>query len=175
MAGPPIDIPPFRVGQRLEAQHLNQIVDALLRRVQGSPGLDVRSYRGQLIFTLVGQDPLIATRIQMQVQSGQGDYLICRTLDANGVVGPADIFVQKPWVLRRTPFENLTVNGVAYTYSANGTREADGTETQKITQDYFLGAEIMVERTNVSMLISPGVFTTLIDTNDSSREWCEPE
>ena len=111
---------------------------------------------------------------QMEIQSDQGDYLICRAIDANGVVTASDINVMKPYLLRRTPFEGNTVNGVAYTYSGNATREADGSETQKITQDYYAGALIYTMKTNITVEVTTGVFVQLIDTNFDSRAWCEP-
>ena len=175
-AGPPVTLPgTYKPGDPLTAVDLNLIVKAIVRRFGGGPGLDVREIGGQIIFNLVGSQIIQPVGQNMQVQSDQGDYLICRTKDVNDIVGPEDIFVQKPWILRRSPFENLTVNGVSYgAYVSNGERVANGSETQIITQDYFSGAEITIIETDVSMLISPGVFTSVIDTNDSGRKWCEP-
>jgi len=172
--GPLVKTPRFKPGDPLRADDLNLIVKSIVKRFSGDKGLDVKLVADQIIFSLAGQDPRTPIGRQMQVQSDQGDYLICRTLDAAGNVGTGDVNVLKPWILRRTPFEGLTVNGVSYTYSANGTREANGTETQLITQDYFTGAEITVLELNVIVELTTGIFTKLIDMNDSGRKWCEP-
>lgn len=164
----------FRTGAPLLASELNQIVDAVLTRMSGGRGLDMSTFGGSVVGS--SPDQFISKRSlkQMQIQSDQGDFLVCRTLDANDVVGPADFNVLKPWTLRRTPFENLTVNGVAYTYSGNGARQADGTEDQVITQDYFLGAVIYIYQINISVEVTSGVFARYIDANVDGRAWCEP-
>lgn len=67
------------------------------------------------------------------------DYLECEDADAN------TYYVAKPYELRRTSFDTLTVEGVTYTYASASEREAVGgfdVETQFITPAYRVGAEI---------------------------------
>lgn len=175
MPGPLVKLPSLKLGDELKADDLNLIISAIVQRFSGDKGLDVKLVNGQIILSLAGQEPRTLIGRQMQIQSDQGDYLICRSLDAAGNVGTGDIFVLKPWILRRTPFDGLTVNGTAYVYSSNGERLADGTETQKITQDYFAGAEITAIPLGLVIEIATDVFAQLIDMNDSARAWCEPE
>jgi len=171
----PTPVPPFIPGQQLLASDLNRIVDAIIGRISGGKGIDVQKFGGAIVLNLVGGTVKTPPGRVYQVQSDQGDYLLCKKLDASGGVGSDNVYILKPWILRRTPFEGLTVNGVAYTYSANGTREADGSETQKITQDYFSGAEIVVADQDVAVEVETGIWTNAYDTNDSARQWSEPE
>ena len=164
---------PFVSGQLLTAALLNEIIGATVAKVEGGNGTTTQRFGRKVIVTPTIPFTLPVTRRQMSIVSDQGDYLICKTLDANGVLSTGTINVLKPHLLRRTPFENLTVNGVAYTYQSNSTRTADGTESQIITQDYYVGAVITVVAQNVSVQVTPGVFTNLLDANDNSREWTE--
>lgn len=85
------------------------------------------------------------------------------------IAGDVDISVLKPWTLRRTPFDGLTVNGVSYAYAGADVRVAtsgDDSETQYITQDYFIGAVIYVQETN-----EPGA--DVIDVNVDGRAWAK--
>lgn len=66
------------------------------------------------------------------------DYLRCRT-KLGTVVGADDVFVAKPFRLRRTPFEGTTVKSITYTYSplsggGNGTRLAEFSATEQEVQ-----------------------------------------
>jgi len=58
--------------------------------------------------------------------------------------------VFKPHILKQTPFDGETVNGITYTYAEDGlSRTAtDGvdTETQIITPDYYIGEELLCIR-----------------------------
>lgn len=160
----------FIPGQPLLASDLNQIVDMIIQRITSGPGIDVRPFGKAIVISLQTRNGRLPPGRVYEVQSDEGDYLICRKLDANGVAGSIDVKVLKPWILRRSPFENLTVNGVAYTYSANGTREADESETQKITQDYFMGARIVVADQDIAEEAG-GDLIVAYDTNDSGRAW----
>lgn len=167
-------IPIFQRGDILTAEQLNAIVRLITGRLLGVGGITV-----QTVGDLISIGHIVNTKAntlfqQMRIKSDQGDYLVCRSLDAGGNEGAADINVLKPFLLRRTPFDGKTVNGVSYVYQSNGERLADGTETQLITQDYYVDAEIFVMRINVNFEVSPNVFTSLADANDNGREWSEP-
>lgn len=79
--------------------------------------------------------------IQLLYKSMGPDHLVCHSWD--GVTeGEEDILVAKPFLLRRTPFDGLTRNGIAYTYSDDHQREAaagDTTEPQVIVSPYVPG------------------------------------
>ncbi len=135
-------------------------------------------------YTLAGS-PFVAGRyglfgggagdIQTVLRSVGDDYLVVRSLDVNSVVGTDDIYILKPWTLRRTPFDGQTVNGVTYVYSSNTARVADGSEAQIVTQDYFTGAVIFARPINVSIEVETGIFANMIDSNVDARLWCESE
>jgi len=114
---------------------------------------------------------------QAKIKSTGDDHLVCRLLDAGGSEGDTDLYVMKPWLLRKSPFDGQTVNGVSYTYSDAHTREATPSggdpETQKITQDYYTNAVIMVGKMDVVLSVG-GQQTNLIDLNDSGRAWAVP-
>ena len=115
---------------------------------------------------LTGVSPMIITAIG-------DDTLTCSYLypdpDEEGglLAGDTAITVLKPWTLRRTPFDGETVNGVSYVYTSAQEREADygtGTETQFLTQDYFIGAIIYVKPVNEAGY-------DVIDDNNDARAW----
>lgn len=78
---------------------------------------------------------------RFRVVSMEGDYLVCLPLNVGAV---ENVKVAKPWDLRRTPFDGLTVNGISYTYSSEGARTATAgeSEDQVVIPAYFAGAEI---------------------------------
>jgi len=168
-------LPIWKTGDILRAEDMNKIVRLISNKILGGAGIQVQAVGDVISISHVVNPKAATLHQQMVVKSDQGDYLVCRSLDANGVQGTADINVMKPFLLRRTPFDNLTKNGVAYVYSDNATRVADGTETQKITQDYYVDSEILVVPMNVNFEVSPGIFVSFADSNDNGREWSEPE
>ena len=58
---------------------------------------------------------------QMKLVSVQEDHLVCRSWDGE-VQGEDDVLVAKSWLLRRTPFDGKSRNGIDYTYHTNVTR-----------------------------------------------------
>jgi len=78
----------------------------------------------------------------LTVVSEHYDYLICSDgKDEN-------ILIAKPWHLRRAPFTS-TVDGIDYTWSTIGERDADDgsdSETQIITPSYIVGEELICLR-----------------------------
>lgn len=87
-------------------------------------------------------------------QSGHefGDYLRCRTWDwRSETEGDEDVFVARPWLLRRSSFEDITRAGIHYTYSTNSTRTArrtsdNATEVQIIIPMYYIGDILKAEK-----------------------------
>ena len=167
---------PFRAGDPTSASKLNKLIRAIITRMVGGPGINIRIFGNQIVVSLE-QTLFSLTHFatQLVIVSNEADYLICNTLDANNVQGTAPINVMKPWTQRRLQFEGKTVNGVTYTFSDNATRLADGTETQKITEDYFVGAIIYAIPINVTYEVLSGVFIDFVDLNVDGRSWSEPE
>ncbi len=133
-----------------------------------------------------------------EVVAVYGDYLVCAPADAlndEGVVDVDDlsderIYVAKPWILRKTPFDGMTWNEIEYEYSETGgdfsrtayqDRDTDDevSETQIITPDYMmrdteneLSGEIIlaVERTT-GVETDDGVAISWEDVNTAGRCW----
>lgn len=113
-----------------------------------------------------------------------GDYLQVRELttysDGSDVIGPVDILVAKPWILRRTPFDNQIFNNFLYEYIDQETRTAtdqsppNKVEIQYTTPAYFLNSRIYCARivsggTGVSQSIRA------LDLNVDARAWATDE
>lgn len=82
---------------------------------------------------------------QFVLVSVHGDYLTCHTWDG-AAEGGTDVFVAKPYPLRRTPFDaqTIVIGGVSYTYdyADDQTRNVDdGTdnEDQQVTPGFYAG------------------------------------
>lgn len=108
----------------------------------------------------------------MTIKSVHGDYLICTYAGRT-----EEYYVVKPYTLRRSPFEGKTVNGFSYTYTTDTERVStkisdSSTETQLVTQDYFVGAEIEVKR-GAAITVETDITTILRDANDDSRAWAK--
>jgi len=124
-------VPRFRSGMMaLPVRQMNAIVDAVNRPAIGVSAPATRQPKGKsggapvLVLTLVAHN---------------GDYLECEDALAN------TYYVAKPYEIRRTPFDGITISGITYTYVSNSERDAtDGvdTETQFITPSYVVGNEI---------------------------------
>jgi len=116
---------------------------------------------------------------QMAIQSVGPDHLVCRRLDPDGTPGTLDVFVLKPWTLRRTPFDGQTLAGKTYVYQDDATRTVsadDAEEAQAITPDYAAGDVIFAAVTDalgqidVEDVHTPDR-TVLVDANVDGRAW----
>jgi len=133
---------------------------------------------------------------QMVVKSVQPDHLICRRLKPNGEEGSLDVYVLKPWTLRRTPFDGLTIGEKTYTYHSNTARtvtrgdsedEDAESEYQRITPDYAtidngdgIDCVIFAAMTDVLGQLDPedvysDEHTLLVDVNVDGRAWAVSE
>jgi len=112
-----------------------------------------------------------APELVMSIVSVQDDYLVCRTIASDGTIGTEDVLILKPFTLRRTPFDGLTVDGVSYIYVSDTERIADLTDTYLITPNYYVGAEILVTKQNNLVAIETGDSINLVDGNSDSRTW----
>ena len=129
-------ITPWRRGDKLERDKLNQPGKAINRIL-----LDIAGPRQK---ESAGRVPPPQIRL-MKIQSIDDDFLICRTWNGT-TLGPTDIKVAKPYMLRKTPFDGETRAGITYTYTSVGTRTADDqteTEDQVIVPSYLANDEII--------------------------------
>ena len=167
------DVPSFESGQPLRAEDLNKIVDMLVGRISCGEGLQVHHFKGQFGISLDEAFRPQASLQQLVVKSVGADHLVCRTLDATGTEGTSDVYVLKPWLLRRTPFDGLSVNGVSYSYSTNSYRTAGGEEEQEITQEYYADCVIYAMDIDVSVDVGGGIYCAAVDVNVDGRAWCK--
>lgn len=114
----------------------------------------------------------------MVVVTHQNDHLECTLLADDAI----EVLVAKPYLLRRTPFDGLTRDGIEYTYSSASARIADDgdEENQVIVPSYVAGDVIYALRG-----IEDGVLLTVqsgddagadlnwIDMNLDGREWAK--
>jgi len=92
-----------------------------------------------------GQSESGVALAQFKVKTHTGDFLVCRLYDSaasgsgSGDSGTFDVWVAKPYLLRRSPFSGQTRNGVTYTYDSASARSGTtgGTAQQEaITPSY---------------------------------------
>ena len=86
----------------------------------------------------------VGTKI-VRIKQIRGDYLVCR--EWNGVTETlGDIFVAKPWLLRRTPFVGRNYGGYTYLYTGDQLRTSHQfglpSEDQKIVPPYLVNDEL---------------------------------
>ncbi len=142
LPGLPITRPRF-MRQRLPlASQFNRLVDAV-RRSDIAPAV-----RPQVFNPLPGLQVFQARIVVIAV-----DWLECNVYQfiegGASWTGPSQFVVGLPWLLRQTPFDGQTYNGVSYTYTGIHVRTATAgpdSETQRITPDYVLGDVIYVGR-----------------------------
>ncbi len=151
------------------ARRLNELVDPLTRLARSPAG-------GQLN---PGAAPYLQI-FQAKINFIFGDYLQVRELtvydDGTEVLGPVNIQVAKPWVLRRTPFDGQIYNNFAYAYIDEQTRDATDqspprkTERQYTTPSYLINAIIYCARI---VRGGCGVSESLraLDLNVDGRAW----
>lgn len=122
---------------------------------------------------------------RLRVKSVSDDYLICRTWDGTNE-GTSDIYVAKPYTLRKTPYhgKTITFNGTALTFSySNGvTRsvsKSGGSETQIIIPAYtgtgsgYGGEEIHAIFAYTGLRDPSNRPIGLLDANIDGRAWAK--
>jgi len=172
----------WRKGDGLTAKRLNKTVDAVNRIVGG-----VRPPRQTVSAPLSAgapgksskQGPIVA---QFKVVSVEDDFLVCNDYDG---LAASDVttLVAKPYLLRRTPFDLLTRDGVEFIYGDAVERiafDGEGTsETQRITPSYVAGDIIYAVRNIVGKTDVDDTDTESddkldwLDLNVDGRSWAE--
>ena len=157
----------FKVGDPVPgARRLNELADPLTRL-------------GRTASAVTNAPPLAPYNQILQVQLNFifGDYLqgveYRRYSDGSEVIGTVNIQFALPFLLRQTPFDGQTYNGVSYTYTGLHVRTATAgpdSETQRITPDYVLGDILYVARViEGGSGVAAGIRS--IDLNVDGRCW----
>lgn len=163
-----------RRGERLTARRFNAPIRALNRALSGV---------GQAQIAPAGRVTAgVLQAKRLTVVSVGADYIACRAPADQSGNTQATVYVALPYMLRRTPFDGASRNGISYSYSSNTARTADdgsATEDQVIVPSYVAGDEILATRglsggTGVVVTIE-GVDVTLdmIDLNVDARAWAK--
>jgi hypothetical protein len=167
----------WRIGEALRADRLNQPVDKLNRMAGVGPAQQVI---GHPIPEAVDGRP---TRFVITNASDFGDYLVCSTPS-----GVSDVYVAKPWGLRRTPFDDMPPrNDMTYAYTSNTRRiatltvgEETETENQVINPPWLVDDEILANLVNggtgVTALLPDGEEVEVRwEARDHGHEWAEED
>ncbi len=130
-------------GEPVSASKLEELRDGLDRLIEGT---DPRQVAGDL-----AQQPQV---FQGEIIGLAGDYITVveyRVYVGGGIVrGTQAINVAKPWLLRRTPFDGLSRDGVSYVYTADQTRTATAgpnVRVEHVTPGYLIGDIVYCLRT----------------------------
>ena len=160
-------IPQWKKGDPLSAVNLNRTVDELNRRSSGvEPPKQMKPEAG------------IVVRQFRILPGGVGDdHLVCEAFDGTSASGSA-VLIAKSYMLRKTPFHNLSRAGVSYVYTDPVTRTAtlnQDVETQVIVPDYRAFDVIFACR---NMLGGSGVTVSdskvlWVDMNFDGRAWAK--
>ncbi len=162
----PKELDLWRQGEALTAKKLSQPVDAINRIQKGIP----------LPKQIVTREFPKAACKQFKIKSIQGDYITCNSWDGT-TLGTEDVLIAKPYLLRKTPFHNLTRNSVSYVYSTDVKRTATkspDTETQVIVPEYVVG-DIILALSNIiggTSITSPQIIIWN-EVNESGRAWAK--
>ena len=114
---------------------------------------------------------------QFRVKSVGNDHITCRTWDGT-TEGDTDVKVAKPYLLRRTPFDGETRDGITCTYSSACERQAsDGVDTEdQVIVDSYIADDIIY----AIRVIVGGTDTTVsdedimwLDLNVDGRYWAK--
>ncbi len=164
----------WRENEPISASKLEQLRDGVDRLIEGTTTAQ-----------LVGQQRTFRQVFQAQIAAIQGDYLDVREYREYPVgppfVGPTQILVARPWLLRRSPFDGGSWNGIGFTYTDDQTRtatQAATTEVQRITPAYVIGDIIYCAGQvygGVAVDVS-SIPLVALDMNVDGRSWAaEPQ
>jgi hypothetical protein len=163
-------------GMQRELDRLNAIVppkpeseekDVLAPRVRAlSREMDARIADARLASIALDLKIVQVAISSLPTASGAGDYIKGYI---KGGVGDgsanASVKIAKPEQLRRTRYDGETYNGVAYVYSSNYARTADGV-AETVTPNYVVGDVIYVVE-------SPAGGTDALDENSKPIHWLD--
>ncbi len=147
---------------KLTAKRWNEPVDAVNQLLRGSGG-------GRQVSPAKAARPTVQ---RFRVVSVGLDVLVCNTWDGT-TSGAEAVDVALPYLLRRTPFDGGTRDGVSYVYTSNTERSAtDGinNETQIITPAFVAGDEVWADAA-WAILGGTGVDGTEWLARNDTRAW----
>jgi len=119
--------------------------------------------------------PQYTAQQQFQIVSVFDDLLLCNRF-RDGVADTAQITVAKPWMLRRTPFDGITYQGVQYSYTGTDARTAtqgEETEDQEIVPAYASGDILCAQPVAGLGLSHGGASVDFQDVNETGRAWAQ--
>lgn len=163
----------WKKGVPLSAKRLNEYVSAINR--------GTKHIQPPLQATVKPRNRLLVERFRF-LGDDKGDFIICQALDEISVT-EGNIRIAKPFLLRRTPFDNDSrIAGgekITYVYSSSSERVAtntDGTdETQVIVSSYSEGDFILAihgieDQTGVRV---DDKDLGWLDVNNDARAWAK--
>ena len=160
-----------RAEQSRDLRDMRAEIDRLRQMVGTQPSQHPRAAAG-------GSTSVILRPFILTTSSG-ADYVLGHTWDGS-TEGESAIKIAKPYMLRRTPFDEKTVHGITYTYLTNIRRLAvydTEEEYQVIVPSYGVGDMIYALSIANAYLKDPGgttlTGTTWLDLNVCGRAWAE--
>lgn len=151
-------------GEALRTKHVNGPIDAINRQQSIQPPRQV--------FPTLGTGNGTTTTAQFKITAINDDTITAQKFD--GLNAMTSVTIAKPWLLRRTPFDGKTRNGITYTYSSATLRVAtDGAanETQLITPIYVVGDIIYASNGIIGGTSLADV--TWLEDNRDARAWAQ--
>src|SRR5690606_7334684 len=103
---------PFQPGQAITARRLREMQEARSRQVGGQ---GVSTMGGSELHSPVRGIGGAITIKAFRVTAVRADHLECAQIDGASVVS-GTTKVGKPYLLRQTPFDGRTIDGITYTY-----------------------------------------------------------
>lgn len=184
-AGRSATMPSWIKGTQIEAQDLDRVVAAVARHIVPGDGIIIRRDGVNSIISttrrpLMGVGAVPGSVVAWALVTGlEDDYITCVEYDPNiGSTTGAGLNVAKPWHLRRTPFDGVTItyltgSELLYTYDATFPeykRTAENAlgyvETQQITPSYFSGEVLTIAETDTGVS-----GTEWLDISSFSKFW----
>lgn len=113
---------------------------------------------------------------KLSLVSVNDDYLLCNPFGPDGTPLDINLYVMKPWTLRRTPWDGTgpDASGISYAYTSDSARNAtmgSVTESQLITPNYNTGDIVYAILASETFRLTNGKSTSLMDLNLDGRAW----
>lgn len=181
----------FKPGDdQISAEALNKITRAVLRQIKGGGDSSVDYYGDRAIIRSSSIQPQLPASdnymAQFVVLEEAEDMLLCtpflqpstagiwhsQVYDPTlGIGSLRQFYVAKPYALQQTPWNGRTVDGVTYTYTGIGERDA-GSTPQTISSPYVAG-DIIVAIQCISGYYDTNLKVPVIwqDINAAARSW----
>ena len=158
-------------GEKIDHRKLNEPVDAIQRIIADVAA--PRQIRATSQPAGSGSGSLSAQ--WFQIKTIADDYLVCNEWDGDEA-SDEDIYVARPYELRKTPFDGETVNGYAFSYNTLATeRTSTGggdSEDQVIVPEYFVGQIILAIELDDTLVTVSGSAVTWQEFQPA-RQWAK--